>query len=804
MKKWLAAALAAAMTITLAVPAFAYNEIAPETPPASNPDASFYETVEAIEPEELGSGEVKWASEETPDGWIKVTNEGGTTLGYDPESGVMLLQVDGFAFKDLDKDGKLDGYEDWRNDADTRAKDLASQMSGYEMAPLTTHGGWGAFGDEYPQNDPYVNGGGRGGVTRSSHAPGNTATAVNWANSLQGLCEKLPWGIPALISVDPAETSSMINNLSMGATMNPELAQELGEQFSKQWRAVGISVFLGPQVDLMSPVMDRASGTMGEDPALTRDLTQAFVNGLQSTYDEEGNDLGFGKDSVYCMTKHFGGAGASEGGRNDHRNPGRYSVFPGGNFEAHFIAYFDGAFNLPGKTESAGLMMQYAINVVDGEPWGGEWGGAYNPYLTRLVQDNWDGFAITDWGIVSGPMADWGVDLYSYPERLARILELGTDNIGLQSNMDQMKAAYGVLIANHGQAEADNILRSAVYKFFKLEFQLGLFDNPYLDMEYALATVWSEDAMAYGESTRDQSVVMLKNDGTVAPAAEGAEKKTIYVPLVYTPASGRSAASITSTVDQEALSQYFNIVTDTVGEPSGKTEAGDPAYMPEDLIPATAEELADVDFFVVGMNAPYTGSAVVTDENGVEVWYPASLQYEAYTATAARDVSLGGKELEDGTKENRSYNGNSVDRSANYKYLELLQSVDAMAGDKPVVVVMNAGRGMVWSEVEPLADVILMTFNSDRGGAVSRILAGVVEPSALLPMQQPANMETVETQLEDVPRDMEVYVDAAGNAYDFAFGLNWSGVIADERVATYSAEPITEITSIDIQWPDAE
>ncbi len=55
----------------------------------------------------------------------------------------------------------------------------------------------------------------------------------------------------------------------------------------------------------------------------------------------------------------------------------------------------------------------------------------------------------------------------------------------------------------------------------------------------------------------------------------------------------------------------------------------------------------------------------------------------------------------------------------------------------------------------------------------------------------PANMETVESQLEDVSRDMECYVDSAGNAYDFAYGLNWSGVIQDERVARYSAEPLT-------------
>jgi beta-glucosidase len=54
----------------------------------------------------------------------------------------------------------------------------------------------------------------------------------------------------------------------------------------------------------------------------------------------------------------------------------------------------------------------------------------------------------------------------------------------------------------------------------------------------------------------------------------------------------------------------------------------------------------------------------------------------------------------------------------------------------------------------------------------------------------PANMETVEAQFEDVPRDMECHVDSDGNTYDFAFGLDWSGVIKDERTAKYDVPPI--------------
>jgi beta-glucosidase len=105
-------------------------------------------------------------------------------------------------------------------------------------------------------------------------------------------------------------------------------------------------------------------------------------------------------------------------------------------------------------------------------------------------------------------------------------------------------------------------------------------------------------------------------------------------------------------------------------------------------------------------------------------------------------------------------------------------------GQKPVIVFVQTKNPFVASEFEKSADAILLNFAVE-----SRILmdlaAGKAEPSALLPFQMPRDMETVETQAEDVPRDMIPYTDAAGNTWDFAFGLNWRGVINDERVAKY-------------------
>ena len=175
------------------------------------------------------------------------------------------------------------------------------------------------------------------------------------------------------------------------------------------------------------------------------------------------------------------------------------------------------------------------------------------------------------------------------------------------------------------------------------------------------------------------------------------------------------------------------------------------------------------------------GQETETDGN---TWYPATLQYGEYVAETAPETSISGKVLEDGTKENRSYKGNA-NQAPNYGDLETLQYAAEAAGDIPVIVSMKMERGMVWSEVEPLADAILVSYNSQKNEAVAEIILGQAEPNGLLVFQQPVNMEVVEAQLSDVPRDMECYVDAAGNTYDFAFGMNWAGVIDDERTEIF-------------------
>ncbi len=143
-------------------------------------------------------------------------------------------------------------------------------------------------------------------------------------------------------------------------------------------------------------------------------------------------------------------------------------------------------------------------------------------------------------------------------------------------------------------------------------------------------------------------------------------------------------------------------------------------------------------------------------------------------------------------KENRSYFGKTaIIRNAGD--LDLVLRAASSAGK--VIVALNVSNPMMFSEFENKVDAILIGFGGDRSSwlpdkAFLEIIAGQVEPTGLLPVQMPADMETVEAQFEDVPRDMNCHKDSDGNTYDFAFGLNWSGVIKDNRTAKYNVPPI--------------
>ena len=786
-----------------------------------------------IETDRLGSGRVKWAESLTPDGWSMVTNENGATLGYSKSSGLKLIQVDGYAFKDLNRNNLLDQFEDWRVDFNTRAESIVKeiptdQMMGLKMNPF----GIGSVNADALDDDI------RNRLEigyRQLRAPGANTTGkvkASWNNMVQEYIESLDSivCIPAVWIADPrsGDVSDWPGNIAMAATFDPEVGAEYGRLMSKEWRAMGISMQVATQMDLATePRWKRISGTFGEDPALSMDMARAVINGWQSTYDTAGNDLGWGEHSVNNQMKHWPGDGAAEGGRESHTRDGAYNVFPGGQFFTHLLP-FVACMKLPGKTETVtAAMTNFSVGIeADGSPVGKKRvASSYSPYKINTIlrgMYGWDGYILTDFGIITGK--NFGVEDLTPAECMLAILEAGCDAFGGegrsgQADIDLAMEAYKLGVGKLGEEAMNEIMRHSTERILRTHFNIGIVDNPYLSIEKAETVPNNAEHNARGYQAMLRSVVMLKNSGGIIQrASAGTGKKTVYIPRVYSAATtGRQAspASANPAFNPEAAGEYFNVVTDALAlKLTGPAdEAGNPTLSPKDIIRASVAEIARCDFALIRITSPQNGNPTYMGFGGIATdgskytYLPISLQYRPYTANSefVRKESIGGDMIEvtekspEGygdtkrlVKENRSYFGKTA-IIRNESDLDLVLNTASAAGK--VIVALNLSSPMVFKEFESEVDAILVGFGGDRSAylpdkAFLEIIAGQVEPSGLLPLQMPANMETVEAQFEDVPRDMKCHVDSDGNTYDFAFGLNWSGVIKDERTAKYNVSPI--------------
>ncbi len=391
--------------------------------------------------------------------------------------------------------------------------------------------------------------------------------------------------------------------------------------------------------------------------------------------------------------------------------------------------------------------------------------------LTYLITDllrgkyGYDGVVCTDWGITGDAPnvyefrgKPWGVEDLSVAERHYKIIEAGCDQFGGNNDMGPVIEAYQIGVAEHGEEYMRKRFETSAVRLLKNIFRTGLFENPYLDVAQTEEIVGNAAFMTAGYSAQLKSVVMLKNNTETLPLQA---KKKVYVPQRYVAPTVNWFGVATKErtehpFNMEVVAKYFEVV----------------------------DEPNEADFALVGIQSPNGGVGYdfADTENGGNGYMPISLQYGTYTATHARETSLAaGSPLEDVT--NRSYKDKTV-TAINVSDMSLVTDTKRKMGDKPVVAIVKISKPMVFAEIEPAADAILVHMGV-QDQAIMDILSGKTEPSALLPFQMPNNMKTVETQFEDVPRDMEPYTDSNGNAYDFAFGLNWNGVIDDARVKEY-------------------
>lgn len=295
-----------------------------------------------------------------------VNQQGGPTLGYSPASGVKILTVDGHQFKDLNRNGKLDPYEDWRLDFDTRAADLASKLTDAELAGLMLY-------SAHQQIPAPAEGYGASTYNGKSFAESgckasdlsdlqkrflkddnlravlitkvkSSAIAAEWSNNVQAYVEGLGKGIPANNSSDPrhetasnaeynygagGDISQWPTALGLAATFDPSLVRTFGHIAAMEYRALGITTALSPQIDVATePRWTRFSGTFGEEPKLSVDMARAYIDGFQTSFGDKAIADGWGYQSVVAMAKHWPGGGPVEGGRDSHYNYGKYAVYP--------------------------------------------------------------------------------------------------------------------------------------------------------------------------------------------------------------------------------------------------------------------------------------------------------------------------------------------------------------------------------------------------------------------------------------------------------------------------------------------
>lgn len=723
----------------------------------------------------FASAEAKYTTETTADGWIRVVNEGGATLGYAPESGVTIIESDGYAFKDMNKNGELDPYEDWRLSYEERAVDLVSKMTIEQMSGLRINGAIGGLETDIPaMNDmdgnpiypQIVEGGVRYYIMYpvAFGAPLNAVPAC--ANALQATAESTELGIPMMLNCDPTTTmTGTVTNLALGATFSPEKVAALSVDVAKLYRAAGITMTLSPQVDLESDPRSQSVNTFTEDPALAAALTNAMVSAYQSTYGEDGSDLGWGKDSLAVQFKHFFGNLANEGGRNYHDYTGKYTVMTEEQIDTQLVPFVEGGFQLDSATGSASaIMVTYTVPMdEEGDSYGEKAvGGAFNDFVMgKLAEHKFEGMVSTDsltWdtldlGFMVMLQTAYNVDDLTMDEKIVTMFELGVDQIMGGTRPADLSTAYTAYVEKNGQEEADQNWADAAVACVLPIFRVGNFECPYVVTAESAATFEANTPDVTNELAQS-SIVMLKNNGIIA------QRDTKL--KAYIVSNGDELP-----VSKKVLKGYFEIVDN----------------------PSEAEVA------IVFVDSP---KCVNTGYNtDAEEWCPITLQYRPYTADAdcveedsiTGDVKIEKTEspygiVENKTVENRGYY-DAENTVANEADLDLILTTAELG--IPTVVCVNASGAFCVDEFEDKVDAILVGFGVDKSNSLP-LVAGQVEPSALLPLQMPASMEAVEAQQSGAPRDMECYVDANGNTYDFAFGLNWTGVINDTRTERFAVD----------------
>ncbi len=452
------------------------------------------------------------------------------------------IEVDGLRFRDLDHDGVLAPYEDWRLPIAERVDDLIGRMTLPEKAGMLLHGTLQAadgplaalgVGDEYDLDAARALFGERGVLSAITRLVTDPIRFAEQNNRLQDVAASGRLGIPLTISSDPRHHvgeifgasvagggfSAWPEPLGLGAIGDAETVRRFGDCVRREYRAVGIRMSLAPQADVgSSQPWPRISGTFGEDPELVGALAGAYVEGAQ------GGRNGLHMNSIACVVKHWVGYGAARDGFDGHNYYGRFSAFPADAFTDHVRA-FDDAFG----AGVAGVMPTYNILEgleFDGAPVEPVGAGFSSQLIDGLLRTDYGfgGLVLSDWAITrdssescrtgvppQGPDAIamcWGVEHLTRSERFAKAINAGVDQLGGEDDPAPLLDAIST-----GSIDVRRV-DDGVRRVLTQKFELGLFEHPFVDPVSARETVGTAESLAEGIDAQRRALVVLTGDQT--------------------------------------------------------------------------------------------------------------------------------------------------------------------------------------------------------------------------------------------------------------------------------------------------
>jgi len=428
---------------------------------------------------------------------------------------VNILNIDEKIFRDLNKNNKLDIYEDHRLNSNIRADDLINQMYLEEKVgqmfhpPFTLNADLPMFiyellirGGKLPEsqilfkNISHFN-------LYGNPSPEELAIKIN---KFQRIASRTRLGIPITISSDPIHEvpkgggvasfsvdgfSKWPSQLGFAATNNPSIVKKFGEIAKQEYLAVGIRTALHPMSDLATePRWARNFGTFGSNADLSNKMTLAYMNGFQ------GNEIN--NQSVHTMVKHFPGGGPQENGLDPHLFSGRNQIYPGNNFDYHLVPFISAIEN-----NLKVIMPYYGIPVSQTND---DVAMAFNKYiLTDLLREElgFKGVICSDWGIITG--RHWGVDSLSIEERYEKSINAGIDQYG-----GEIDTSHLIKLVSENKISEERINRS-VKRILINKFELGLFDNPYVNENEVKFRVNTKENVEAGLEAQRKSIVLLEN-----------------------------------------------------------------------------------------------------------------------------------------------------------------------------------------------------------------------------------------------------------------------------------------------------